>query len=492
MRLRLLQLLGAIVTVLATAVVLSPAAIAGNATLGIPSALPEPAADAPLDEWRAWCRFETDRRRGKVESLFGEVSASLSLSAAHRTALNAMLTSTRDGIEAIDAALSSESDLEALKRTCVRIETEHLVFSLRTPQVQNVIGADAVVTRSRSLESEIDTLAPQIDGAEALGSPHVVRMRELSAEVLALAPGARNGVSGVSNALIALTPADWLANREILVPYQERNRVARADLDKAKADVEEIKRLLLWRPPDTTPPVIVPTVTGPLGLNEWHTGETTVSWSVSDAQSAVTATTGCDPVTGGGDTPGEAVTCSATSEGGTSSVTVTVKRDGTAPTVAYASHPASYTVDKVVKLDCSASDATSGLAAPCQGVNAPAYEFAVGANTVSTTVGDRAGNTASATTTFTVAVTPSSLCNLTRQFVEGTARYRALSKTARRVVDKLAATACKHADGCSAKLGASQKRKLVAAYKTAVSALRAPGWLTPAQADLLTRLADKL
>ncbi|MFN8222608.1 MAG: hypothetical protein U0R50_05080 [Gaiellales bacterium] len=487
MRLRLLLLLGVLLTLLA-----APGALAGNATLGIPSALPEPAEDASIDDWRAWCRFEAERRRGKVESLFGEVSASLSLSAAHRSGLDAMLTSTRDGIEAIDASLAAESDLAALKQTCVRIETEHLVFSLRTPQVQNVIGADAVVTRSRQVESESTTLAPQIDAAELIGNPYVARMRELNAEVTALALGARGTVAGVANALLALTPPDWLAQRDVLVPYQERNRSARTDLEKAKADIEEIKRLLQWRPPDATPPVIVPAVSGPLGLDGWHTGDATVGWTVSDDGSAVTATSGCDPATVTADTPAQSFTCSATSEGGTQSVTVTVKRDGTAPTVSFATHPVSYTVDQTVSISCTGADATAGLGAPCKGVNSPAYELAIGENTVSATVTDRAGNSATSTTSFAVTVTPTSLCNLTKQFVEGTDRYRALSKSARKAVDKLAATACKHADGCSAKLSAGQKRKLVSAYKVAVAALRSPGWLNQIQADLLVRLADKL
>ena len=148
---RPLRLVPLCLVFIAVAAFSAPLALAGNATLGIPAAQPEPGPEATIDDWRAWCRFEADRRRGKVESLFGEVSASLSLSTAHRTGLNAMLTSTRDGLEALDASLATETDLGALKSTCVRLETEHLVFSLRTPQVQNVIGADTVVAIGRRL-----------------------------------------------------------------------------------------------------------------------------------------------------------------------------------------------------------------------------------------------------------------------------------------------------------------------------------------------------
>ena len=35
-------------------------------------------------------------------------------------------------------------------------------------------------------------------------------------------------------------------------------------------------------PTDNTPPVITPTVTGPLGENGWYTSDIEISWSVTD------------------------------------------------------------------------------------------------------------------------------------------------------------------------------------------------------------------
>ncbi len=45
----------------------------------------------------------------------------------------------------------------------------------------------------------------------------------------------------------------------------------------------------LWRPitDDITKPVVVPTVSGTLGTQGWYTSDVTVSWSVSDPESAV-------------------------------------------------------------------------------------------------------------------------------------------------------------------------------------------------------------
>ena len=89
-------------------------------------------------------------------------------------------------------------------------------------------------------------------------------------------------------------------------------------------------------PTDTTPPSITPTVTGTAGTNGWYTSNVTVSWLVIDNQSAVTSSSGCDAVTLITETTGQTLTCSATSTGGTTSKSVTIKLDKTGPSAGLA------------------------------------------------------------------------------------------------------------------------------------------------------------
>jgi len=93
-------------------------------------------------------------------------------------------------------------------------------------------------------------------------------------------------------------------------------------------------------PSDSTPPVITPFVVGTLGKNGWYVSDVTVTWSVSDPESTISSTTGCDPTAINYDTAGITLTCQATSAGGTSSESVTIKRDATAPTISAAVNPA--------------------------------------------------------------------------------------------------------------------------------------------------------
>ncbi len=87
-------------------------------------------------------------------------------------------------------------------------------------------------------------------------------------------------------------------------------------------------------PPDSTPPVITPTVTGTAGANGWYVSDVTVSWSVTDPESTITSQNDCTTSTVTTDTTGVTFTCTATSAGGTNSKSVTVKRDTTPPSAA--------------------------------------------------------------------------------------------------------------------------------------------------------------
>lgn len=118
-------------------------------------------------------------------------------------------------------------------------------------------------------------------------------------------------------------------------------------------------------PADSTPPVIVPSVNGTQGSNDWYTSDVTVSWAVSDAQSTAVIDSGCATQTFTADTTAVTSSCSAHSTGGSSTNSVTVKIDKTAPmnvTLAPSGTEGAggwYTSN--VTVETSGTDATSGV-----------------------------------------------------------------------------------------------------------------------------------
>jgi Ca2+-binding RTX toxin-like protein len=161
-------------------------------------------------------------------------------------------------------------------------------------------------------------------------------------------------------------------------------------VDTASAE----RGVFLWRDPDLdyTPPVVTPTVTGTLGDNGWYRSNVSVSWSVIDAQSALTATDGCADSVLAADSAGTTYTCTASSapSAGPGSATVTVKRDVTAPTVACGVRPTFDYAQQPALVNATVADATSGAAAAV--VSAAANTMVAGVGKVTVTGADRAGN----------------------------------------------------------------------------------------------------
>lgn len=116
---------------------------------------------------------------------------------------------------------------------------------------------------------------------------------------------------------------------------------------------------------DTTPPVVTLNLSGTPGANGWFVSPVTASWSYADPESTITSTSGCDVVTLNSDTTGVTISCSATSEGGTVTVSRTVKLDQTPPSVdgAAPARPPDRNgwYNHSVDVAFSGTDATSGI-----------------------------------------------------------------------------------------------------------------------------------
>jgi len=205
----------------------------------------------------------------------------------------------------------------------------------------------------------------------------------------------------------------------------------------------------LLTPVPSTPPTVTPHLAGTLGGDGWYTSKVDVSWALDGGGLPITSTSGCDPVSISTDTAGTTLTCTAGSAAGSTTASVTVKRDATPPVVTYGGNAGTYTADQAVSIACNASDPSpgSGLdSSTCAGLDAPAYSLGLGTHTLSATARDRAGNTGSGSTTFTVVVTPPSLCALTLAFVEGSDKYQSLPAAARHGIEQLASNGCRQLD----------------------------------------------
>lgn len=151
---------------------------------------------------------------------------------------------------------------------------------------------------------------------------------------------------------------------------------------------------------DKNPPLIVPVVSGTQGSGGWYRSDVQLGWNVMTKPALpILSQTGCGSATISVDTPGSVFTCTATSDAGTTTNSVTLKRDATAPVITgTAAVPPNesgwYTSPVTVLFHCSdamsdVSSCTSGTVVMTEGAN----------QSVTGAAADNAGNSASVTVT---------------------------------------------------------------------------------------------
>jgi hypothetical protein len=169
---------------------------------------------------------------------------------------------------------------------------------------------------------------------------------------------------------------------------------------------------------DSDPPVAAPTESPAANGSGWNNSDVTVSWNWSDSGSGVDWSN-CTPSSTS--TSEGAIALSATCQdnaGNQGFASVTVNVDKTAPIVAFSPDGQTYDVNDTVSIACSATDELSGVASStCADVSGPAWSLGVGTHDLTATATDNAGNTGTASGSYTVKATANGACALVNQWL---------------------------------------------------------------------------
>ena len=147
----------------------------------------------------------------------------------------------------------------------------------------------------------------------------------------------------------------------------------------------------------TAPEILVSQICSQEGNLGWCVGNVTVQWTVTERESEATII-GCVDTTVSSDVEGLVLSCSATSEGGSSTLSVTINRDATAPVITTGTQSPAANENgwnnSEVTVDFTCSDELSGAASDSVSttiITEGAEQSAIGQ------CEDLAGNTSSAT-----------------------------------------------------------------------------------------------
>jgi sugar lactone lactonase YvrE len=147
---------------------------------------------------------------------------------------------------------------------------------------------------------------------------------------------------------------------------------------------------------DTTPPSVTYAIDPPPNAAGWNNTPVQLTWTVSDAESGIASTSGCETQQLATDPTDLTFTCTATNGDGLStSVTAAVRIDRTPPTVSCGTPDGLWHASDV-SIACIAADGASGIASPGSSftlsTSVPAGTETAAAATGSAIVIDRAGN----------------------------------------------------------------------------------------------------
>ena len=141
------------------------------------------------------------------------------------------------------------------------------------------------------------------------------------------------------------------------------------------------------------PPVITRSVSGTTGDNGWFNSDVSVSWTVDTRGFTEKSRQGCAPITVSTDNANLDVSCSVTTAAGTSTDSITIKRDATSPVAAATPSPlpnANGWNKSAVSVTFNGTDATSGVASCSSAVSVSTEGDAQASATGTCT--DNAGN----------------------------------------------------------------------------------------------------
>jgi hypothetical protein len=196
-----------------------------------------------IDEVKSRCLNQIDRRQKALSELKARLANAKFLTDAHQAALDAINEQTSSGLSSLADTIQSEDNFEQLKAECRQIVEGYRVFALVRPRARLVLAADRELTAVTKLNGVADRIQSAIDKAKSEGRDTSKAEADL-ATMRAAITSASSHASGVYDAVIHLTPADYNANHGVLDAPRAEVRAARDSLKQAVAAGRDARQSL--------------------------------------------------------------------------------------------------------------------------------------------------------------------------------------------------------------------------------------------------------
>ena len=197
---------------------------------------------ASFDEVKAKCVKAITDRQASLDKAAAKVAKSPD---PHDAALNTIITDSKTALTALQTQIEADTDLTALKADCQRVVTDLRIYALRLPQINLVMSIDRLDASLVKFGTLHDQLVAAIAAANTAGDPDAANAAALLTKLEAKLASAKTKLDGIDvDALLAITPADYNANKNVLKPYLQAVRSANSDVRDAAQLARHIAKLL--------------------------------------------------------------------------------------------------------------------------------------------------------------------------------------------------------------------------------------------------------
>ena len=217
----------------ATAVLAAPA--------GATTPTPAPSGKA-LSRIQAAGAKAIARREKVLTRATNRVAADRTMSAADRSALDAIFAQDSSGLAALGRTLAADTTVPAARKDYRMIFSAYRVFALVVPQTRLAADADALTARAvPRLDKAQTALQNALTAHPDKNTPAVQSsMSDLASRIGDIG----TQTDGLSATVLGYTPAQYDANHRLLAPSRAKLRTARTDLRHARRDVRSVRRAL--------------------------------------------------------------------------------------------------------------------------------------------------------------------------------------------------------------------------------------------------------
>ena len=200
------------------------------------------AADGRLasDQLRERCLDGIERRLDRLDRAADRAGVAGNLTDAHQATLSDQLTTVSESLTDLQENVNQDTG-DALRSDCQSVIENHRVYVLVLPRTRLVIVGDTELAAAQRLTEMADKLGDAIGQAEDAGEDVSAERADLDA-MRDYITSAQDGASGIADAVLGLTPADWNENHTVLDPSRKAAMDAWLDLRSALRLAREVRQ----------------------------------------------------------------------------------------------------------------------------------------------------------------------------------------------------------------------------------------------------------